>query len=67
MDQSSQNVAWINNSRNYLAYPNFDAIIEFLGQFTTISIFFKKILLILRWSTKHANLGLGGAVSPYVI
>ena len=30
MDQNSQNIVWINN----LAYLNFDAIFEFLGQFT---------------------------------
>ena len=39
-----------------MAYLNFDTIFEFLGQFTIRCIsFFKKVLIILRQSTKHTN------------
>ena len=43
---------------------NFDAIFEFLGQFTIrcIHYFSKKVLILFRWNTKHANFGVGGAV-----
>ena len=54
MDQNNQTVVWINNSR--AAWP----ILEFLGQFTIRCIYFffpKKMLIILRNSTKHAYLG----------
>ena len=50
MDQNSQNVVWINNSRNCLNYLNFDAIFELLGKFTVRLhiLFFNKVLIILR-------------------
>ena len=51
MDQNSENDVWINNSRTAsMAYLNFDANFEFLGQFTirSIDLFFKEVLIILR-------------------
>ena len=44
-----------------MVYLNFNTIFEFLGQFyCKIYIsFFKKVLIILRWRTKHANFWLG--------
>ena len=40
-----------------MAYLNFNAIFEILGLFTIRCIYYfpKKLLIILRWSTKHAN------------
>ena len=56
MDQKSQNVIFINNSRKAgLAYLSFDAIFEALGKFSIRCILcFKRMLILLRKSTKHA-------------
>ena len=63
MDQNSQNNVLINNSKtkNHLSYLNFNASFEFLGQFTVRYMynFSKKVLIILRQSTKHAYCWLG--------
>ena len=63
MDQNSQNVL-INNSRTAQPTLNFNTIFEFLGKFTITCIFFKMVLLILRQSTKQANIWLGVFSTP---
>ena len=66
MDQNIQNVIWINNSRT--AWPT-KILMLFLVPWTIYykihTLFFKKVLIILRYSTKHANFWVGCAVPPY--
>ena len=59
MDQNSQNLVWINNFKNRLAYLNFDAIFEFLKQFTISCIlsFLKNVYKI--WDRPQNMLILG--------
>ena len=53
MDQNSQNVVWINNSRT--VWPT-EILMLFLSSldYKMHVLFFKKLMIILRYSTKHA-------------
>ena len=64
MDENSQNVVWINDSRTTLAYLNFKDSLSSLDNLLQGAYFFfsKKMLIILRKCRKHANFGVGSAV-----
>ena len=42
MDRNSPNIVLISNSKNHLAYLDFDDFSDFLGQFTIKCIIFQK-------------------------
>ena len=66
MDQTSQNVAWINYSRTSVSTISFDAICAFLGQFTIRCIqYFQKGVGHFEIEHTNANfwLGVGHIVS----
>ena len=62
MDQNSQNIALIKKNLG-TARPtlSFNFIFDFLGHFSIRCIYYfsKKVLIILRWNTKHVNYWLG--------
>ena len=63
MDQKSQNIALIKKKNLRSARPtlSLNFIFDFLGHFSIRCIYYfsKKVLIILRWNTKHAEYWLG--------
>ena len=61
MDQNSQNIALIKNLRTARPTLSFNLIFDFLGHFSIRCIYYfsKKVLIILRWNTKHVEYWLG--------
>ena len=61
MDQNSQNIALIKNLGTARPTLSFNFIFDFLGHFSIRCIYYfsKKVLIILRWNTKHVEYWLG--------
>ena len=63
MDQNSLNIVLINNSRTIWSTYIFKILMPFFSSLKKFIVayllFFKKVLKILRYSTKHANFWLG--------